>query len=256
MVTCLLFSRSRLAAAALIAAALIAAAPAAAGTFQISPTRLELPSKGSSAVVTLTNTDVEAVRLQAKVFAWSQSPSGEQELVAAPDLVVFPTLFTLAPGESRRVKVGITVGPQARERTYRLFLEELPPPASRGVGLRVLTRLSVPIFQAPLREVRAGAISRVAMVGGKLGIDVRNQGTVSVMLKSARAVATDAAGAVVWQGEASGWYLLAGGLRTFELEVPAEQAARVAAVEVEALTDQGGWKQRVALAATSSPGGK
>lgn len=149
------------------------------------------------------------------------------------------------------------MAPQARERTYRIFLEELPPPASSKVaGLRVLTRMSVPIFQAPLREVRAGAVSRVEMKAGKLGIDVRNQGTVSVMLKGARAVAKDAGGAVVWKGEASGWYLLAGGLRTFELEVPAEQAARITAVDVEAMTDQGDWKRRVELAPAAAPRGK
>lgn len=221
---------------------------AAAGTFQISPTRLDLAARGKSAIFTLTNTGTMPVRLQAKGFAWDQSLTGEQVLSATQDLVVFPTLFTLGPGETRKVKVGITVAPEARERSYRLIVEELPAPArTEGTGLRVLTRMSMPIFQPPLRQVVAGVVSQVALRGGHLAIEVQNRGTVNVMLQAARATGKDASGAVVWRGEAAGWYLLAGGARAFDLEVPAEKVAKISSVEVEAVTDQGAWKQRAEL---------
>jgi fimbrial chaperone protein len=222
-----------------------------AGTFQISPTRLDLAARGSSALVTLTNTGVEPVRLQAKVFSWDQAPDGEQRLTSASELVVFPTLFTLAPGETRKVKVGITAAPQARERTFRLIVEELPAStAQETTGLRVLTRMSVPVFQAPLRKTTAGEISRIELRGTRLAVDVQNRGTTSVMLKAARAIGKDAGGRVVWKGEATGWYLLAGGVRSFELDVPLDQAASISTVEVEADTDTGVWKKLVQVGGT------
>jgi fimbrial chaperone protein len=224
------------------------AADATAGTFQISPTRLDLAARGNSAIFTLTNTGALPVRLQAKGFAWDQSLTGEQVLSATQDLVVFPTLFTLASGETRKVKVGITVAPEVRERSYRLIVEELPAPASAaGTGLRVLTRMSMPIFQAPRRQVVAGVVSQVALRGELLAVEVQNRGTVNVMLQAARATCKDGRGDVVWQGEAAGWYLLAGGARAFELAVPAEKAARISSVEIEAVTDQGSWKRRAEI---------
>lgn len=222
------------------------AATAEAGTFQISPTRVDLEARGSSSILTLSNTGVEAVRLQVRVYAWTQSPSGEQVLTEARDLVVFPTLFSLAPKESRKVKVGITIPQDARQRTYRLIVEELPPTAAgMQSGLRVLTRMSVPIFQAPLREVRSGVVAEVKLRSGVLAINVENRGTVSVMLRAAKALGRDAAGREVWSGEAAGWYLLAGGRRAFELQVPSEEAARISSVEVEALTEKETWTRRV-----------
>lgn len=231
-----------------IAFVLGATSYAAAGTIQISPTRLELNKRGSSAIFTLTNSGVQSMRIQAKTFAWEQSVSGEQVLKAAPELVVFPTLFTLAPGESRRVKIGITIEPGARERSYRLIVDELPGPTAIEVtGLRVLTRMSVPIFQAPKRLIRAGAVSQVALRDGTLSIDVMNQGTVNVMLKAAKATCKDVNDKIVWEGEASGWYLLAGGKRSFELKVPPEKANGISSVEVEATTDKDSWKRRVSI---------
>lgn len=226
-----------------------AASAAEAGTFQISPTRIDLAARGASSLVVLTNTGNEPMRIQVSAFAWDQALDGEQVLGATRDLVVFPTLFAIAPGETRKVKVGITVAPQAQERTYRMVIEELPgPPLSGQMGLRVLTRMSVPIFQAPLRAGRAGAITNVALAKDRLRLDVENRGTVSVMLKAAQVTGKDAGGRVIWRGEAAGWYLLAGGKRRFELEVPADKAALLARVDVEAATDQETWKQGALVA--------
>jgi fimbrial chaperone protein len=238
-----------------------------ASQFELSPTRLELGARGSSALLELTNKSAAPMRVQVSGLAWDQSPSGQQLLTPTGELVVFPTLFELAPGEARKVKVGILVEPRLRERTYRLVLRELPPPVSRRKpqAVTVITQLSVPIFQQPLRATTSGPPGEIAQIGRRghhIVFDVHNRGTTSVMLKSAKAICRDARGRVVWQGEAAGWYLLAGGKRSFELEIPVESPARtvpadqvwqavpaalveqITSVEVEAETDQGTWRQR------------
>lgn len=222
----------------------VASTSAQAGTFQLSPTRLDLAARGSSGSIAITNTSDQPMRLQLSASAWDQSPTGEQLLGKTGDLVVFPTMLTIAPRETRRVKAGINVDRGARERTYRLIIEELPPPAAAPstTGLRVLMRMSVPIFQKPLREVRGGAVSHLVRRGELISFDVENHGSMSAMLKRANVTAKDASGAVVWKAAPSGWYLLAGGKRSFSLTVPAEQAAQISRVEVEAETNQGTWK--------------
>ena len=221
---------------------------ALAGTFQISPTRVDLAARGTSGLLELTNTGATPLRMQITANTWDQATNGEILLARTSDLVVFPTLFSLAPGERRKVKVGVLVAPAARERSFRLIIEELPPPAAPSeIGLRVLTRMSVPVFQAPVRAVRAGEVAGAALVGETLALDVENRGTVSVLLREARVSGQDALGAPLWSAAVPGWYLLAAGRRRFSLAVPAELAPRLASVAIEITTDQGSWKRVVAL---------
>ena len=221
---------------------------AQAGTFQISPTRVDLAARGTSGLIELTNTGTAPMRMQITANTWDQSAAGEILLARTTDLVVFPTLFSLAPGERRKVKVGVTVAPAARERTFRLIIEELPSPLSPAeVGLRVLTRMSVPVFQSPVRAVRVGEVAGATLVGEKLALEVENRGTVSVLLRDARVSGRDALGASIWSASVKGWYLLAAGRRRFELAVPTEVAARLASVAVEVTTDKDSWKRVVAL---------
>ncbi len=228
-----------------------AASAAGAGTLQVSPTRIDLAARQQSGLLTLTNTGAEAVRIEVTAFTWDQSADGQIVLGETNDLVVFPTLFALAPGETRRVKMGVTAAAGARERSYRVIVAELPPPTADISEVRVLTHMSIPVFQAPRTTARAGGIDGVALAGGRLTLSVENRGTVHVMLKSAQIAGKDAAGRTIWNGQAPGWYLLAGGRRAFDLAVPADVEARIASVEIEAITDDNTWSQVVLLAGSA-----
>ena len=104
-------------------------------------------------------------------------------------LVFFPALLSLGPGKERKIRVGSTIPAGAAERTYRIFVEELPPArvskvANAGTQVRVLTKMGVPIFVQPARPEPAGRIEMEGSEGGHLRFRVRNTGNAHFLLES------------------------------------------------------------------------
>ena len=123
--------------------------PAHAGSFAISPIRLDLSTTTRSAALKVRN-DAQQALVQAEIVLWEQV-DGEDRLTATRDLVVSPAVFTLAENGSQLVRVALRGAPAepARELSYRLILQEVPQSANPDFsGLQVALRLSVPVFVA------------------------------------------------------------------------------------------------------------
>ena len=105
---------------------------AVAATFTVEPTQIVLSGRKSSVLLTLKNDSAEPLRFELSVFSWSQSPSGEMSLEPTDDIVFFPALLTIAPGESRHVRVGsATSATRARRRIASSSKNSLPCSARR-----------------------------------------------------------------------------------------------------------------------------
>ncbi|HYM35069.1 MAG TPA: molecular chaperone [Steroidobacteraceae bacterium] len=129
---------------------LATAGSAVAGTFVISPIRVELSAQQKTEALTVRNEDTgHEVVVQARAFAWSQH-NGQDELVETRDVIVTPPVFTLAGGAQQIIRVAIRRPPDpTRELTYRLIVQEVPQEARKDfTGLQVALRLSLPIFLA------------------------------------------------------------------------------------------------------------
>ncbi|HTK29300.1 MAG TPA: fimbria/pilus periplasmic chaperone [Vicinamibacterales bacterium] len=228
---------SRLRGAALAAAFVAAgASSASASAFSVNPTQILLSAKTTSALLALRNESGEALRFQLAVFAWSQSPTGEMQLQPTDDVVFFPTLLTLAPRESRNVRVGLTAPPSALEKTYRIFVEELPPLAAPGAtaSVRVLTKMGVPIFFEPSKPDAQGRLQDVGLRDGIFTFTLSNTGTVHFLPQSVRVRGADRGGQRVLDESEEAWYVLAGTVRKFAVKLPAACAgATVLTVEVQ-----------------------
>jgi fimbrial chaperone protein len=225
--------------AALCAAAVLWAGPlvteASASSFNVSPTQVYLSGKDSSALLTLRNDSDQPLRFQLSAFAWDQQRSGEMALAPTSDVVFFPALLTLGPREERKIRVGRVVGAGDAERTYRLFVEELPSlEAINGNGgeVKLLTRMGIPIFVRPLRETVAATISTVEHVDGALTFTITNSGTVHIVPTSI-VVRGLADGRPVFEGQLQSWYILAGGLRDLAYQLPRPDCTRATALQVE-----------------------
>jgi fimbrial chaperone protein len=145
-----MFRRHLLGILASAAAIALSPAPAHAGTFSISPLRVELSAGQATGVLTIRNRESAPVVVQAEVVLWEQA-DGEDRLTATRDVLVSPAVFTLPADGAQLVRVALRQ-PQAgpRELSYRLILTEIPQPASAAfTGLNVALRISLPVFVAP-----------------------------------------------------------------------------------------------------------
>lgn len=228
-------SMSTASARAGILAALLAltggAFPAEASTFLVEPTQIFLSARTTSVLLTLRNQSDGPLRFELSAFGWTQSPSGEIQLEPTDDVVFFPSLLTLAPGETRRIRVGRATGVAPREKTYRIFVEELPPLDEAESGVRVLTKMGIPIFVRPAKEVASATLNGLGRQGGALRFSLTNDGTVHFVPRDVR-VRGLAGGAVAFEQQLDGWYVLAGGRRDFTMDVPAADCSRVTAVVI------------------------
>jgi len=213
---------------------------ASASAFKVTPVRVTF-SGPSSTLLTLKNESDQPLRFQISSFAWQQDPKGEVKLDPTEDIVFFPALLTLGPGEERKVRVASSVAAQQIEKTYRIFFEELPglekPGQNTGAQVKILTKMGIPIFVTPEKGHAQAEIENGALKDGTLSFDVRNSGNIHFGLQKVkvRGIATD--GQVAFERELDGWYVLAGSPRTYQLEVPADACRRIKTVSIEAETD-------------------
>lgn len=212
-----------------------------ASVFKVTPVRVTF-SGPSSTLLTLKNESDQPLRFQISTFSWSQDPQGEVKLDPTSDIIFFPELLSLSPGEERKVRVAATVAATDIEKTYRIFFEELPPleksnePA--GAQVRILTKMGIPIFVSPAKGHTDGSIEAVAMEHGKLGFDVRNSGNVHFALQGVKLHGTGSNGETVFDRQLDGWYVLAGSPRTYSVEIPAAECSKLKKIVIEAQTDE------------------
>ena len=209
-----------------------------ASSFTVNPITVTLSGKDKSALLTLQNQTSEEIRFKILMQAWEQSPQGEMQLKDTKDIVVFPGLLTLAPNEERKLRIGSTVPAGAAERSYRVFVEELPPlrapQTSNKSEVKVLTKMGVPIFVQPAKPMAAGTVEGFALAKRKLAFTVKNTGNVHFLLQSVRVKALDAKGAAVFEKDVEGWYVLTGGTRVWEVEIPKDACPKAKTIAVEA----------------------
>jgi fimbrial chaperone protein len=221
------------------------AGAATAATFTVDPTQIFLSGRTGSVLLTLRNESDETLQFQLSVFAWEQSASGEMQLEATEDIVFFPTLLTLTPKETRRVRVASATAQAVREKTYRIFVEELPPTGTTtGSGVRVLTKMGIPIFVRPVKEVATAALDDLRQQDGALRFTLANAGTVHVVPQSIK-VRGLAGSNTAFDRELEGWYVLAGGRREFDMAFPKNACAQVTSIVVDIQFASGKLQERL-----------
>lgn len=223
----------------------------AASAFTVTPVRVLLGRNATSALLMVKNDSTEPIRFQITLKAWNQTPSGEMQLSDTKDLLFFPSMMELKPGEQKNVRIGSSFkAPVATERSYRIFFEELPSPnvastpeeKQASAQVRVLTKMGVPIFVQPPTPVLVGNVANVNVAGGKVAFDVINGGNSFFSIVAAKITGLSTAGPT-FEKTQDGWYVLAGGSRHFEFEVPADKCPGTKSVRVEiatTLTDEKG----------------
>jgi fimbrial chaperone protein len=231
----------------LLAAALgLGSVESVAAEFSVTPTRLDLDRKTKSGVITVTNDDDKPLRVQAQAFEWTQSGDGEDKYEETGELVFFPKLVVIEPKQSQLFRVGMRLPATEREKTYRLYVEELAEPKSDknpGAGVSIALRFGVPVFVAPPEPSVKLAIEGANVSDGKLTVRYANHGNTHARIQSLRIFAGDKL-----VTEANGWYVLAGALRQQTVDVPNAVCTSAGALQLEVVAEGPAIRQEVPLA--------
>jgi fimbrial chaperone protein len=175
--------------------------------FNVTPTRLVLRQSQTSTSLLLKNESAEVIRFQVSAFSWTNAIDGEMTLEPTKDIVFFPALFSIAPGQTRRVRVTTSERATTHERAYRLIVEQLPSRAGPRVegGVEMMTRLNVPLFLEPATRVAQATLDHVALRDGALTFDVHNTGTVHVRFNEVVVKGLSREGAPAHEQRVPGW---------------------------------------------------
>lgn len=212
---------------------------APAGDWRVSPIRLDLGRDAKSGAVTVSNDADDRLQVQMKAFEWTQDAEGKDRYEETGEILFFPRMMILEGKEERILRAGIRVPAVAKEKAFRLFIEEIPGPRkAEGVNVAVAIRFGVPIFVRPLKEEVRGEVGAMAMSGGALLVPVNNTGNVHFVVQSVLVRGRNGAGEEIFSRELGGWYLLAGVSRGYATTVPPEACGGIAAVEAEVKTDK------------------
>jgi len=206
---------ARIAACAIL---LVAGLVAQAGEFSVSPIRAELKPGSMSETVTVMNHSDQPMRVSVRLMEWTQDDAGKDVLKESGDLVYFPRQLDIEPGGKRLVRVGAKNPAGPVERTYRLFIEETPPPAGAaqpGMQVSVYFRFGLPVFLPPAVPKLQAEFSEPQVRDGQLEIQVRNTGNLHFRLNKVEV--SDGAG---FSQNLGGWYTLAGAARTYAAKLP------------------------------------
>lgn len=179
-------SRILVAALALLAAVL---APVQAQTFGFTPTLLEIDaSKNLVSETTLINGTTAPARFEVTAALW-HIVDGKEVLDETRDLIVNPATFTVKPGGSQLIRIGVRKKPGGSELTYRLLVKQVPvegvalPTVRAGsVGKEATAGMSIALtFSLPVYVTPPGAQPRLAFSASATGKDItlvlQNSGT-------------------------------------------------------------------------------
>lgn len=236
---------TKMKALAWIVCVMMASLAARAQSLAVLPVNVSLAPGQSAATLTVTNHGNSETAIQIRGYAWNQ-PDGEDQLVASDALVVSPPLATIAPGGTQVVRLILRQAPQGREATYRILLDQIPPPAEAGV-VHVVLRLSIPIFAQPTTRVFPDVQFHIETEGGQVFLVGTNYGS---RHEAIRDIALLTSGGAKLKADAGASpYALAGATRRWHIAMPGPLPLPSDTLRLTAHADAGAIEEQVRVVA-------
>jgi fimbrial chaperone protein len=151
---------------------------ALSGEWRVTPIRIDLGKDAKSGAVTVFNESDERLQVQMNAMEWTQDAEGKDQYTDTGDILFFPRIMIFDRRGERILRAGIKLPPGGKEKTYRLFIEEIPEPRqTEGARVAIAIRFGVPIFVKPVKEDLRGEVGNLSMTGGVVAAVARNSGT-------------------------------------------------------------------------------
>jgi len=219
-----------------------------AADFDINPVRVFFDPGQKASVIKIKNNGEEKFSLQLTVFEWSQDAEGKDVYVPTKELIAFPKILSVGKDEERLIRVGMKTAARNEEKTFRIYLDEIPvqeTPGESSAKIRTLMRVGLPVFLAPLKPSAKAEILEPALSKGTLSFVLRNSGNVHFMIRKGKAQGVDAAGITVFETEIVGRYILQGNSRRLSTPLAQEDCKKASALNIEITTDRATVSERM-----------
>ena len=204
-----------------------------AGNFKVVPIKVYFENDQKVQTLTLHNDSDSDVTLQFEAVEWRQDEQGKDVYEPTKALFIFPGIITVKAGTERPIKLGYQGPPaSALERSYRVYMTELPVAKSGETSLQMALRLGVPVFVVPKKGKPQIEIERTTLDNGSADVHVTNPGNRHVYVKTIQVTGLDRSENEVFVQEASGWYVLPGVHRTFPVALPKDGCGNVGQLRV------------------------
>jgi fimbrial chaperone protein len=219
----------------------LASLAAGAQAISVLPVNISFSLGQTATSLTVTNQGNSETAIQIRAYAWSQKDDKDQ-LTATDAVLLSPPLARIAPGANQVVRLILRQQPQGREATYRILIDQIPPPAEPGV-VHIVLRLSIPIFaQPPIRsfadvrfhlECDAGQIYLVAINSGNLHEVIRD---IVLTVSDGRKLKADSGGSP---------YILSGATRRWRICAQDSLPLQIKTMQLSAQANAGSIDQQV-----------
>lgn len=209
------------------------------GEWRVVPIRLDLGREAKSGVITVINEGEERLQVQMKAMEWSQDAEGKDQYTETEEIIFFPKIMVIEKKEEKILRAGIKIPGAAKEKTYRLFIEEIPEPKkAEGAQVAIAVRFGVPIFVKPLKEEAKGEIEKIELSKGVIKAVVKNAGNRHFIINAVNIKGKNAKGEETYSKEISGWYLLTGVSRLYTSQIPQDICNDTAKLDIEVRTSE------------------
>ena len=208
---------------------------ACAANFGVGPMQITLGQDSKTGLIKVSNNDANSLQLQVRLFTWALNAAGESVYEESEDLVFFPQLLNIQPKDNHLIRVGIKTPPAEKEKSYILFIEEIPSslkkssqdtqPAdkpSQGVRIAVAVRFAIPVFVKPQKVQTKAEISEVSLRQGVLSLTVKNTGNTHLTIQQIKLSAQGK-----FAKDIPGKTLLAETERSYQMTIPAEVCSSI-----------------------------
>jgi len=187
-----------------------------ASDLAVNPVRITLSGDVRVAAVNVRNAGAERIVLQLQALDWSMH-DGVEDYTASDDILATPPVFAIEAGQTRVVRVGLARPvDRASERSYRLFLQEVPAAGTESNSVRVALRIGIPIFVEP--TVPASQLTWRATRAGEHAIVLEATNSGNLHYQVAQAVLKLPESGAVWGRTTSAGYVLPGDVRRWRIE--------------------------------------
>jgi fimbrial chaperone protein len=221
---------------------LLLACPAAtAQALSVLPVNVLFSPGQRASSLTVSNTGTSETAIQIRAYAWRQK-DGDDQLADSDAVVLSPPIARMAPGSSQVIRLILRQPPQGREATYRILIDQIPPPAEPGVVHMVL-RLSIPIFAQPPTRAVPHVQFHLEIDSGKLILVGINDGLSHELIHDI--VLTTADGRKLKEESGAGPYILAGSTRRWPIAAQGSLPQPGETLHLIAQSDAGAIEQAV-----------